>query len=386
MSNDIVKVFVFVDALGWKQVERYDFLRDLLPNRRRIEMQFGYSCTAIPTILTGERPSVHGHLAFYDYAPEKSPFKKMRFLAPLLRPKSFWRRGRIRHQLSKLIKKLYGFTGYFQLYGVPVERLPKLDYCEKTDLFVPGGLAPVKNLADVWKEQGHRYLISNWRLPEAENFRIAAEAFRKGEVDRAFVYSAAFDALQHDNVGKDEVLRPKVDKYAETIRGLHRALVEGGRPFELTVFSDHGMTPLRGTADVPSALAKTGLVWGEDYASAIDSTMARFWWLGKGEEVNERVKVEEKVKAVLADFPGHWLTEEEMKRHGIWREDRKFGDAIFLADAGVQFAPSDMGVKPLNGMHGFDPDDEDSLACWLSTVPVPESVSRVCDYFGIMTR
>ena len=36
MSNDIVKVFVFVDALGWKQVERYDFLRDLLPNRRRI--------------------------------------------------------------------------------------------------------------------------------------------------------------------------------------------------------------------------------------------------------------------------------------------------------------------------------------------------------------
>ena len=378
MSNDIVKVFVFVDALGWKQVERYDFLRDLLPNRRKIEMQFGYSCTAIPTILTGERPSVHGHLAFYDYAPEKSPFRKMRFLAPLLRPKSFWRRGRIRHQLSKLIKKLYGFTGYFQLYGVPVERLPKLDYCEKTDLFVRGGLAPVKNLADVWSEQGHRYLISNWRLPEAENFRIAAEAFRKGEVDRAFVYSAAFDALQHDNVGKDEVLRPKVDKYADTIRALHSALVEGGRPFELTVFSDHGMTPLRGTADVPSALAKTGLVWGEDYASAIDSTMARFWWL--------KPEAEAKVRAALDGFRGHWLTEEEMKRHGIWRDDRKFGDAIFLADAGVQFAPSDMGVKPLNGMHGFDPDDEDSLACWLSTVPVPEGVSRVCDYFGIMTR
>ena len=376
--NNKVKVFVFVDALGWKQVERYDFLRDLLPNRRKIEMQFGYSCTAIPTILTGERPSVHGHLAFYDYAPEKSPFRKMRFLAPLLRPKSFWRRGRIRHQLSKLIKKLYGFTGYFQLYGVPVERLPKLDYCEKTDLFVRGGLAPVKNLADVWSEQGHRYLISNWRLPEAENFRIAAEAFRKGEVDRAFVYSAAFDALQHDNVGKDEVLRPKVDKYADTIRALHSALVEGGRPFELTVFSDHGMTPLRGTADVPSALAKTGLVWGEDYASAIDSTMARFWWL--------KPEAEAKVRTALDGFRGHWLTEEEMKRHGIWRDDRKFGDAIFLADTGVQFAPSDMGVKPLNGMHGFDPDDEDSLACWLSTVPVPEGVSRVCDYFGIMTR
>ena len=371
-----VKVFVFVDALGWKQVEKYGFLTDLLPYRRDVEMQFGYSCTAIPTILTGERPDVHGHLAFYDYAPEKSPFKAMRFLAPLLRPRGFWRRGRVRHQLSKLIKRLYGFTGYFQLYGIPIERLPKLDYCEKTDLFVRGGLAPVKNLADVWAEQGLRYHISNWRLPEDENFRRAADLFRKGAVDRAFVYSAAFDALQHDNVGCDAVLRPKVEKYADTIRSLHRALVEGGRPFELTVFSDHGMTPLRGTADVPAALAKTGLVWGEDYASAIDSTMVRFWWLKPGAEA--------KVREAFVSFRGRWLTEDEMRRHGIWREDRKFGDAIFLADPGVQFVPGDMGVKPLNGMHGYDPADEDSRACWLSTVPVPEGVTRVCDYFAAM--
>ena len=375
--NEKVRVFVFVDALGWKQVERYGFLSDLLPNRQKIEMQFGYSCTAIPTILTGERPSAHGHLAFYDYAPAKSPFGAMRFLAPFLRPRSFWRRGRVRNLLSRLVKRLYGFTGYFQLYGVPVERLPKLDYCEKTDLFVPGGMTPVKNLADVWSDQGLKYHISNWRLPEAENFRIAADLFRKGAVDRAFVYSAAFDALQHDNVGRDDVLRPKVEKYAETIRALHAALVAGGRPFELTVFSDHGMTPLRGTADAPAALAKTGLAWGVDYASAIDSTMARFWWLKDG--------AEQKVRAAFDGLPGRWLSRDEMLRHGIWREDRKFGDAIFLADVGVQFVPSDMGVKPLNGMHGYDPADEDSLACWLSTVPVPEGVERVRDYFGVMT-
>ena len=373
----MIKAFVFVDALGWKQVERYGFLADLLPYRREIEMQFGYSCTAIPTILSGKRPDEHGHLAFYDYAPAKSPFAKMRFLAPFLRPRSFWRRGRVRHQLSKLIKRLYGFTGYFQLYGVPVERLPKLDYCEKTDLFVPGGLGGVKNLADIWGEEGYRYHISNWRLSEDENFRVARELFRKGAVDRAFVYSAAFDALQHDNVGRDDVLRPKVEKYAETIRSLHAALVEGGRPFELTVFSDHGMTPLKGTFNAPEAIANTGLVWGEDYASAIDSTMARFWWIKDG--------AAEKVKAALADAPGHWLTREEMEHHGIFREDHKFGDDIFLAEAGVQFCPSDMGVKPLNGMHGFDPADEDSQACWLSTVPVPPSVSRVCDYFAVMT-
>ena len=188
--------------------------------------------------------------------------------------------------------------------------------------------------------------------------------------------SLAKDALQHDNVGRDDVLRPKVEKYADTIRSLHSALVEGVRPFELTVFSDHGMTPLRGTADAPAALAKTGLVWGEDYASAIDSTMVRFWWL--------KPEAEAKVREAFASFRGRWLSEEEMRRHGIWREDHKFGDAIFLADPGVQFVPGDMGVKPLNGMHGYDPADEDSRACWLSTVPVPDGLTRVCDYFSAM--
>ena len=377
-SSEKVRAFVFVDALGWKQVEKYGFLKDLLPNRRSIEMQFGYSCTAIPTILTGERPDVHGHLAFYDWAPAKSPFKAMRFVAPFLLPRGFWKRGRVRNMLSKFVKRLYGFTGYFQLYGVPIERLPKLDYCEKTDLFVPGGLRPVKNLADVWGEQGLKYHISNWRLPEAENFKIAEDLFRRGAVDRAFVYSAAFDALQHDNVGRDDVLRPKVEAYAKTIRALHKALVDGGRPFELTVFSDHGMTPLRGTVDAPSALEKTGLRWGIDYASAIDSTMARFWWL--------KSEAEAKVREAFKDFAGHWLSEGELRRHGLYRDDHKFGDAIFLADAGIQFCPSDMGVKPLNGMHGFDPEDEDSLACWLSTEQVPDGVRRVCDYFREMVR
>ena len=372
-----VRVYVFIDALGWEQAEKYGFLRDLLPHRRGIEMQFGYSCTAIPTILTGERPAVHGHLAFYDWSPGKSPFRKMRLLSPFMRPRSFWRRGRVRNLLSKFVKRLYGFTGYFQLYAVPFERLPKLDYCEKKDLFVKGGLAPVKNLADVWDAQGLRWHISDWRLSERENFLAAGDLFRRGAVDRAFVYSAAFDALQHDNVGNDGILRPRVEAYAESVRTLAAALEEGGRPFELTIFSDHGMTPLRGTENAPAALAAAGLEWGVDYASVIDSTMARFWWLKDG--------ARERVEKAFEGFRGHWLSQDEMKRHGIWREDGKFGDGVFLADPGVQFCPSDMGVKPLNGMHGYDPCDKDSRACWLSTVPVPPGVTRVCDYFKVMS-
>ncbi|MBQ6472900.1 MAG: glycosyltransferase [Victivallales bacterium] len=372
-----VKVFVFIDALGWKQAEKYGFARKTLPHRRGIEMQFGYSSTAIPTILSGKRPDEHGHLAFYDWSPKKSPFHAMGALAPFLKPRSFWRRGRVRNVLSRLIRRLYGFTGYFQLYAIPLERLPKLDYCEKRDVFLEHGLAPVRNLADAWTAQGMRWHISNWRLPETENFRMAAALLAQGTIDRAFVYSGAFDTMQHEYVGQDRVLAPKVAWYEEQVNALRSALDKAGRPYELTVISDHGMTPLKGTVDAPSALDGTGLAWGVDYASVIDSTMARLWWLKDG--------AKEKVQAAFERFPGHWLSKEEMAYHGIWREDGRFGDSIFLADTGVQFCPSDMGVKPLNGMHGFDPTDEDSLACWLSTAPVPPGVTRVCDYFAEMT-
>lgn len=222
-----------------------------------------------------------------------------------------------------------------------------------------------------------RWHVSDWRKPEEENFRIATDLLAKGALDRAFVYAASFDALQHDAVGRDDALRPKVDYYAGKIRQLHSALTKSGRDAELTVFSDHGMTPLAATLNAPAALAQTGLVWGRDYASLVDSTMVRIWYL---KDVRSRIHT------AFRNFPGHWLSEDEMRYHGIWRKDAKFGEDIFLAAPGVQFSPGDMGAKPLNGMHGYDPNDEDSLAAFLSTAPVAPEITKVADYFSAMTR
>ena len=71
---------------------------------------------------------------------------------------------------------------------------------------------------------------------------------------------------------------------------------------------------------------------------------------------------------------------------GTYRADRRFGDAIFLMDPGIQIAPSDMGLKPLNGMHGFAPEDKDSQAVIMSTDEIPSEVRHVADYFALMKR
>ncbi|MBS1370174.1 MAG: hypothetical protein HPZ91_09495 [Lentisphaeria bacterium] len=376
--KDRIEIFLFIDALGWELVRSEHFLENELPERRKIRMQFGYSCSAIPTILSGKTPSEHGHLSLFRYEPRRSPFKLFGLLHPLMQPRSFWDRGRVRNLLSRIVKRLYGYTGYFQLYRVPFDRIGMMDYCEKRDLFAAGGLAPFENLYDVLAASGLRFHISDWRSSEERNLAEGVRLVREEACDFMFLYTAALDALEHDCVGKPEILRRKLAFYEEKIREL---LLEGkkhARDFRLTVISDHGMTPLAGTADLRGAVERTGLRFGRDYAACYDSTMLRVHFLAPG--------AKERILEALAPFSGagRWLTEQEERSCGIWRADRLFGDAIFLMNPGIQVVPSDMGGAPLAGMHGFDPADRDSDAALLSNVPVPADVTGVPDYFRLM--
>ncbi len=377
----MIDIFVFIDALGWDIVEKTDYLSDLLPYRKAMTMQFGYSCTAISTILSGKQPKEHGHLGLFRYAPESTPFRFVSRVMKMLHPRSFWSRNRVRHWLSKAVKKWLGFTGYFQLYQMTPEKLPYIDYCEKDNLFLPGGMTPVENLADALKKAGVSYHISDWHQSDAYNLEAGIREIQKG-TQFIFLYVAEMDALRHANVLPRNwyVIENKLAWYKEYIQRLIMTAQETGQEWSLTVFSDHGMTPLTHTIDVKGTIEKTGLVFGKDYGACYDSTMLRIHYLTPG----SREKIEAAMKQFAED--GHWLTEEEERKYGIWREDRAFGDAIFLADPGIQIVPSDMGLKPLCGMHGFLPEDEHSKAAIISSKPIPENVNGVYDYFSLMEQ
>ncbi len=376
--KDQLDIFIFIDALGWELLQRYEFLLKELPFRREITMQFGYSCTAVPTILTGCRPFQHGHLSFFYYDPKNSPFKALKILHHLLRPRSFWNRGRVRNLLSKFLRKWYGFTGYFQLYQVPLDRIGSLNYCEKTDLFAAGGIHPVPNLQDRLLEAGVPYHISNWQKSEADNLAAAARAIRDDKTQFLFVYLADLDSLLHDQVGQDDPVRRKLMDYQNHIRNLLAEAKQHAEKVSLTVFSDHGMTPLMGCVDLKKVIAETTLQFGRDYAACYDSTMLRAWFLiPEAKEIFLR-------EISSAAFPGHWLSSEEKVRYGIDGGPVNYGDEIFLLDPGYQIVPSDMCLKSLPGMHGYQPEDKDSLAVLLSTRPAAEQIREVADLFTLM--
>ena len=370
---------MFIDAMGWEIVKDRSFLKDLLPHRYRVGMQFGYSSTAIPTILTGEKPTTHKHLSFYYYAPEKSPFKMLKYLGLGLLPSSIADRWRVRHMLSKLVARYYGFTGYFEMYAMPFSRIHLFDYIEKTDLFVPGGLSPVKNLADTLEETGVPYHISNWRLQEIQNIEALSKEVKKGEIKFAFLYTAAMDGLLHRVTKNGAEIDVKMQWYEENIRNLIREVESNYQEVYFTVFSDHGMTTLTGVVDVKREVEKLGLSFGKDYAAVYDSTMVRLWYLNNSSR--------EKILDTLRKIPhSHVLSDAELEKYSVNFSDYMYGETILLMDPGWQIAPSDMGLKALPGMHGFAPEHEDSFAALLSSEPVDIQLNCVDDYFRLMRQ
>ena len=338
-------------------------------------MQFGYSSSAIPTILSGKTPAEHGHLGLFRFAPETSPFKAFSRLACLFKPASFWNRGRVRHHLSKLLKKVYGFTGYFQLYRMPVWKLKFVDYCEKRDLFVAGGMEDIANLHDTLSAKKINFHISDWHLCDKDNYIAAENAVANGK-NFLFVYTASLDGVLHDHIRNEAVIKAKLEEIQQQIRNLYQKAEQYAEKVHFTVISDHGMTPLAGTVDIMSRIGQSDLVFGKDYGCCFDSTMARFYYLNE--------KARSVIPEIMKEFPGRFLSIDEEKTYRIYRSDRIFGDAIFLLDAGIQIVPSDMGGIPLNGMHGFIPENAHSYAAILSNEPLPGEIGHVADYFNLM--
>ena len=376
-----IYVYMFVDALGWEIVSKFNFLKDTLPYRQKVEMQFGYSSAAVPTILSGKYPQEHGHFSFFFYNLQNSPFKKFKYLKYFfgagLHKKCLFNRGRVRRIISRYTAKALGYTGYFSLYSVPFNKLPYFDYCEKNDIFAPNGLSPCENLYDTLKKSGLKFHISDWRKSEDENIKLAKQAI-ENDADFVFIYTGAFDAFMHDNVFNELAIKTKLAEYEQKIQDILKTLSNSNKQFNFSIISDHGMTPTSEVCDLMSIVKNLPLKFGKDYVAFFDSTMARFWYPSD----NSEVKL--KIQNALSTCKGHFLSKEEKQNYGINFKDNKYGEDIFIMNEAVQISPCDLGSKALNGMHGYMPSAKDSYACMLSNSTPKIEPKHIKDFFDLM--
>lgn len=371
-----VVLAVFVDAFGWKVLNRGPFLDDVLSVKVPLRTLLGYSSSCDPTILTGKRPREHGHFSFFFYDPAQSPF---RALAPLQwLPAALSERARFRRLVGAAFARWKGWRGYFQLYNVPFRYLSFFDYSEKKDIYQPGGITGgCPTFLDDFRARGLPFFLSDWRRPETENLRAVIAALQEGRIRFAYLILGGLDGVMHQWGPEHEAAARKVRDYD---RWLREVLAAAGRRYaevRLHVFSDHGMTRVREGCDLMGQIERLGLRFGEDYAAVYDSTMARFWF--RRPTARERI-----LQALAGEARGRVLSEEALREYGCDFAGHRYGEAIFLMEPGVVIHPSFMGRTLLAGMHGYDPDHEDSVAAYASSVVAAARPASLMDLAGLL--
>ena len=353
-TKDLTVIFL-IDALGWEIARKSGFCRSALPCAGPLDTVLGYSSAAIPSLLSGTPPSVHGAWAMYKYRPESSPFKYLRRL-PALPHSIEWR---LRVLVRWITERRKAIKGYYDLYDIPLNVLGYFDVAHHGDPYAPGGLKE-ESFFDRLERDGISYRSWNYRTPEAKNLE-ELDAAIESPSRVLFFYTAELDALMH-RVGTShgEVAR-KLDEYERRVRSVLDSAAKAGRKTAFFLFSDHGMTDVHTVVDLKSEVKKWGYRTGRDFLAFYDSTMARFWC--------DPALRTDLAKRLDGTGWGRVLSAEELEARGCRFADGSYGELIFLLHPGTLIVPSYMGREPVAAMHGYDPSDPWSRGCFFSNVP-----------------
>ncbi len=189
-------IFILMDALGWEWIKEHPFLKDVAPYRRPLDSVLGFSTAAIPSILTGRFPEEHGRLSLFHRANGHSPFSKLKLICAM--PPWMVENRYARFGVKTLARRMNNLTGYFQLYGVPLKYLPKLDVCEKRNIYAPGGIPGSTSIFDLLHGGGKSYKAYCYHDGTDDQLIASMEAdLHAGAAKFYFLYLAELDYFLH---------------------------------------------------------------------------------------------------------------------------------------------------------------------------------------------
>lgn len=373
----MLSIFVLIDALGWKYLEGRKFLDDILPYRVPVKTVLGFSSGAIPTILTGVPPSVTGHWNLFYYDPEGSPFRWLRAFQFL--PDRVLDNRYSRKIIKELGRRVLGMGPLFECSISPA-LLAMFNYVEKRNIYDYDGINGSCSIFDELKRQGIAHRIYSYhRLTDAEILDNSIDDIRSRKASFFFLYLSEMDMFLHMHCDEPDQIENRLEFYDSRLRRVFQAAREIDLEANMTVISDHGMTPIRHHYDLVEKIAGLGLRMPEDYLVVYDSTMARFWFF------NDQAK--QSVETCLGKLTcGRIVPDSELRQLGVFFEDKRFGELIFLLQPGWLVSKGDFNGKgwmPI-GMHGYHPQDPWSDAIFLSSSPPPAPVHTIADVYTCM--
>lgn len=372
-----INLFVLIDALGWEYIKDRTFMADVLPYRSPLRTVLGFSSGAIPTILTGVPPSLNGHWNLFYYDPQESPFRWLRYF-------QFLPDAVLNHRVSSKILKELGrhVLGLGPLFdcGVSPRMLQWFNWVEKRNIYAHAGISGARSIFDDLAERKVSHRIYSYHdLKDAQIIARARKDITDSDPEFLFLYLSEMDMFLHSSCSKPDEIDRKLAWYDTQLRAVLDTARQIDPDASMTVFSDHGMTPVQQHYDLMKEIESLDLKMPSDYLAIYDSTMARFWFFSEG--------ARREIVDCLGNNPcGRILEDEELRELGVFFGDRRYGELVFLLKPGWLVARSDFnGPRWVPaGMHGYHPDDRYSDAVFLSDRRPPVSMRSIADIYACM--
>ena len=369
-----LQVIALIDALGWEYIRERSFLDDVLPYRTPLQTVLGFSSGAIPTMLTGLMPERHGHWNLFYYDPEHAPFWWLKAFSWL--PKPVLDNRYSRKAIKELGRHVLHLGATFECAVLP-NLLPYFNFSERRDIYAPKGIEGSSSLFDELEREGRGYRVYTYRqCSDAEIMERAKRDIAGSDATFFFLYLCEMDGFLHMHCKDPDAIDEKLRWYEEQLREVFRVARQRDPEASLMVCSDHGMTPVRKHADLVADVEKLGLRMPQDYLAVYDSTMARFWFF------NDSAR--RRVSGALESLEcGRLLTKPELTEFGLNFPDDRYGELIFLLNAGWMVAESEFngrGWYP-EGMHGYHPSDSYSDAIFLSNEKPLQPMRTIADVY-----
>lgn len=285
-------------------------------------------------------------------------------------------RARVRHDLSKLVKKVCGICGYFQLYNVPFRLLPLFHYAEWKRIWETGGLPEGTSIFDLMAAAGQTWYVHDSGKNDDGKLADLHLAISQGAMSLAYISLGKLDALVHAEGTQSARVSGLLSWYDTQIRELMESARRTYGDVRLYVFTDHGMHDIHTGYDL------------QKMSRPSDSASGRTTWHSMTPPWGAFGPELRKSKPGWSPFSAtiRWAVSSPTRnsKTSVYFPDAQYGDLIFLMNSGVQIAPSFMGRKAIAGMHGFHPSDPDSKAMICSNQPLPDSLTRIQQIFGLM--
>lgn len=358
---------IFVDALGPSQLQAAGGLGGM-PYRGQLRGILGYSCAALPTILTGTPPERHGRMCLFSQANQGPGV-----LAPLvhlgLLPRLVHERSRVRRLMARLLARTAGLTGYVDLYRVPPELFRWLDLPEREDLFNAERIGGQETFLSEARKAGLRVFAAPWQMPEAQRWEHTEEVLRTQRPQLAFGYATELDGALHRAGNGSRLAEEAARRVTTRIERAVEAMRAGGGEVTTIVVGDHGMADVRRVIDPRSLVRHL-----QGTRLFVDSTMMRFW----GDD-----RTLDRARAVVEaeGLPGRWLDTRELQVRQAPVQDAPYGRAVLVLEEGALFSPSFVGGT-VCGMHGYDVDSPSARSAIASDRPIPEGIGALTDVAG----